>query len=185
MVCPACHGPARRGLCRHCVASLRPARQMLLPGGILLIAAYEHDGAARALMHHLKYRGIAGFAEMAAAELSDLVPPVPLVPVPRALTRRLKYGVDPARVIADALSRRLRVPVIDVLAPRIHSPRRAGRTHSRAVPTFRLRQAPPGEVAIVDDVVTTGGTALAAVAAVGPEKVRVVVAANHANLRDS
>lgn len=136
-------------------------------------------------MHQLKYRGFGGFAEMAASELGDLIPPVPLVPVPRALTRRLKYGVDPARVIAEALSRRLQVPVVDILAPRIHSPRRAGRTHSRPVPPFRLRRAPPGEVAIVDDVVTTGGTALAAVAAVGPERVLAVIAANHANLPSS
>lgn len=154
----------------------------MLAGGILLIAAFEHTGASRTLMHQLKYRGLPSLAEMAAEALCDLVPPVPLVSVPRALSRRLKYGVDPARVIADALSRRLRVPVVELLAPRFHSPRRAGRAHDRPVPPFRLRRPPPGELAIVDDVVTTGGTALAAVAAVGPGRVRAVVAANHANL---
>ncbi len=160
---------------------MRPAADRLLPGGIHLVAAFEHDGAARQLVHHLKYRGVTTYAEMVARELEGRFPAVPLVPVPRVLTRRLKYGVDPSRLIAIALGRNLGVPVVDALGPPWHAPRRAGRDHSRPVRPFRARHPLRFPVVIVDDVVTTGATALAAVEAVGPDLVRSVAAANVAS----
>lgn len=141
-----------------------------------MVAAFEHDGAARTLIHHLKYRGVVAAAELASELLADHLPRLPLVPVPRALSRCVKYGVDPARVIAASLGRRLDVPVIAALVPPLHTPRRAGRDHSRIVPPFRVRRSPATPVIVVDDVVTTGGTASAAAASLGADRVRLIAA---------
>jgi predicted amidophosphoribosyltransferase len=150
----------------------------MLAGGVAVLAAFEHEGAIKALIHHLKYRGVAAVAEFTAEVLVHRLPTVPLVPVPRALSRRLKYGVDPAREIASALARRLRVPVMSALGPPLHTPRRAGRDHSRSVPPFRVRRKPMTPVILVDDVVTTGATVRAAVEALGADRVRLVAAAS-------
>jgi len=178
MICLGCHTFAAGRLCADCARTLRPAPDRLLPGGIRVVAAYEHVGAARMLVHHLKYRGVEAYVEAVADRLADRLPPLPLVPIPRALSRRIKYGVDPARVIAKALSHRLGVPVLSALAPPLHAARRAGGDHAGVVrpPRARIRLRFP--VVVVDDVVTTGATALAAVAAIGADEVRLVAAAN-------
>ena len=130
------------------------------------------------MVHNLKYRGVVYFAEMVADRLEGRLPRVPLVPVPRALTRRVKYGVDPARVIAGSLARRLDVPVVDALARPLHTLRRAGRDHSAPVAPFRLRSRLRFPVLVVDDVITTGATVKAAVDAIGVDWVCSITAAN-------
>lgn len=149
-----------------------------MPGGIPLVAAFEHEGAAKALIHHLKYRGVTVYAEVVGDMLADRLPRAPLVPVPRALSRRLKYGVDPAKVLAMALGRRTGLPVLNVLVAPLHSTRRAGRDHSRPVARFRTRSDLRYPVIVVDDVVTTGSTVRAAIEALRPGLVGAVAAAN-------
>jgi hypothetical protein len=168
MVCLACQAFSAGTLCANCERSLRPAPDRLLPGGIRLVAGYSHEGAAKTLVHHLKYRGITEYAELAAELVVGRVPNLPLVPIPRALSRRMKYGVDPARAIAVALGRRSGAPVVDTLAHPWHTPKRAGSDHSRPVRPFRVRRF----------LRTTGATALAAVAAIGSDLVGAVAAAN-------
>jgi predicted amidophosphoribosyltransferase len=178
MVCLGCQEISARVLCPSCARTLRPAPPRLLPRGLALHAAFEHGGVAKTLVHHLKYRGVTFYADLVAEVLADRVPSVPLVPVPRALTRRLKYGIDPARAIAIALGSRLHVPVLDVLVAPIHAPRRAGRDHSRRVRIFPTRSPLRSPVVIVDDVVTTGSTVSAATEAIGLELVGAVASAN-------
>lgn len=178
MVCLGCHQFTGGRLCAACRATIRPAKARLLPGGIPVLAAFEHEGAAKTLVHHLKYRGVAGLAELIAEVLEPRVPRLPLVPIPRAWSRRIKYGVDPSQAIAAALARRLKTPVVDGLVPPLHSQRRAGRDHSRPVEPFRARLALRYSAIIVDDVVTTGATAVAAVGAMGAEWVQMVVSAS-------
>jgi len=177
MVCLACHEVTSGRLCRRCEATLRPAPERLIDG-VRVVAGFEHQRAAKVMVHHLKYRGVVDFAGMVADRLEGRLPRVPLVPVPRALTRRIKYGVDPARVIAASLARRLDVPVIDALARPIHARRRAGRDHSMPVAPFRSRIRLRFPVVVVDDVITTGATVTAAVEAIGVDWVRSIAAAN-------
>lgn len=177
-MCLVCQTVTRGSLCPGCRSTLKPARDRLLTGGIRVIAAFEHCDAARVLIHHLKYRGITDYAELVADLLIPRLPELPVVPVPRTLTRRVQYGVDGARVVASALARRLGVPVVDALAAPLHTARRAGRDHAREVRPYRLRSAVPPDCLVVDDVVTTGGTVMAAVNALGPERVRAAVTAN-------
>jgi hypothetical protein len=60
--------------------------------------------------------------------------------------------------------------MVDALAVGWWAPRRAGRRLRPGPPSFRARVPVPG-AAIVDDVVTTGATAVAAAAAVGADRV--------------
>jgi predicted amidophosphoribosyltransferase len=160
---------------------LRVAQDRILAGGIRLAAAFEHEGAARELVHGLKYRGHTGYAEMVVEAVIDRVPRVPVVPVPRAWSRQLAFGVDPSREIGARLARRLGVPLFDLLSPPWHSRRRAGGDHSLPAPRFGRIQPPSGPYLLVDDVVTTGATVLSAGKTLGLDRLALVVAANVAD----
>ena len=133
-------------------------------------SAFVHRGTARLLVHRLKYGGQAAAASLLAAAMARAVPEgaTALVPVPRARSRRWRYGVDPAVELARGLGRVLALPILPALAPEWWHRRRAGPAGAkRGVPRFRVvRPMPPGAV-LVDDVVTTGATLRAAAAALG------------------
>lgn len=173
-----CKVPTSDALCQRCVRTLRPANDRILPGGARAVAAFLHEGAARLLVHQLKYQAVTVYAELVADELAPRLPRLPLVPVPRSLSRKWRYGVDPARVIADSLGRRLGVPVLPLLRPRLHSPRRAGRNRHLPVERFTTSRRAVPESILVDDVITTGVTSMAAISALGDQVIRVVAAAN-------
>lgn len=130
----------------------------------LVRSAFLHEGVARVLVHHLKYRGVVAAATILAGHLGPLVDrPAVLVPVPRLRWRQYRYGVDPAVELAHALGRSTGLPVERRLAAPWFGPARAGGAHGWA-PEFRAR--PPvvrsSPVLLVDDVVTTGATLAAA-----------------------
>lgn len=147
-----------------------------------MVASYRHEGAARELVHLLKYGGVPDFARHAALVLAERLPRLPLVPVPRALSRRIKYGVDPSRLLAHELSALLGVPVVEALRPRLHAPGRAGRNRAADHPRFQARRPLDFPVMLVDDVATTGSTLLAATQAIGREWVAMAVVANSASV---
>ncbi len=179
MLCQTCHRAGSTWIvCDLCRRSLRSASNRILPGGVPVIIAFEHAGPARVLAHHLKYRGLVGYARLVAATLAGEVPPGPLVPVPRSLSRRLRYGTDPALLLATLLSRETGSPVYRLLRAPLHTPRRAGGDHRREVTIPGLRKRTLESVVLVDDVMTTGATLEAAVFAIGVEQVRAAVVAN-------
>lgn len=157
---------------------MRPAPERLLHGGVRVIAAFEHSGPARVLAHHLKYRGMIAYADMVAAILARRIPKAPLVPIPRARSRWLRYGVDPALALATRLSDHVGVPVHQLFSPLLHAPRRAGGDHRRPVGRPQLVKTSLENVTLVDDVLTTGATMDAAISAIGAEHVAAVVVAN-------
>ena len=165
-------------MCSGCLDTIRPGGERLIRGGLRVIAAFEHTGAAVTLVHHLKYRGLDDFAELVSEFLSQRVEPAPLVPVPRAWSRRFKYGVDPAQEIARRLGQRWEQPVLRAIARPVHTPRRAGHNYKSHVVPFRRAGPIPTAVYLVDDVVTTGATVGAAAQAIGSDHVKSVLAAN-------
>ena len=179
MLCQACSRFTSNWLtCSGCRRRLKPASDQLLAGGVLLVPAFEHTGPARTLIHHLKYRALIGYADLVAEVLVDRLPRAPIVPVPRVLSRRVKYGVDPAQLLAERLARRIDVPVVNLLATSYHTPRRAGGDHSVPVRPPAIKSRPDRPIILIDDVVTTGATLRACIEAIGSDRVVCVAVAN-------
>jgi predicted amidophosphoribosyltransferase len=154
-------------LCPGCARLLRAVPPRWI-GGVLIRSAFAHEDPARAMVHRLKYQ-----AAPANRIGRLLVPQVPqtaraLVPVPRVRLRRWRYGVDPALELARALGGVTGLPVICALAAPIWLPRRAGSAgRIRGCPRFECLEPVPAEAVLVDDVVTTGTTLVAAARATG------------------
>lgn len=129
---------------------------------------------AGSIVHALKYRGWSQLASFMADRMArDPVwhlGGVILVPVPTTRWRRRTRGYNQAALLAKALSDLWSVPVVEGLD------RRGGRTQVRLNPRERLenvqgafsfREASRShiqdrEVILIDDVLTTGATALSA-----------------------
>lgn len=134
-------------------------------GRVTVRPAFVHEGAARALVHHLKYGGLAAAAAPLAAAMGRLLPldATALVPVPRVTARRWSYGVDPTIELSRRLSRLSGLPVAQALRAPLWVRHRAGPAgRRRGDPAFRLVAEPPAGAVLVDDVVTSGATLSAA-----------------------
>ena len=121
------------------------------------------------LVHNLKYRGIEAAGRVLAEAMADLVPASStLVPIPRVVWRNLRHGIDPAAILAAHLARITGGRSCQLLVPPFFGPSQARSPKGhRSAPVFRSVRAPIGPVVLVDDVVTTGGTALNAWGALG------------------
>jgi predicted amidophosphoribosyltransferase len=181
MLCQSCHRVSGSFLCGRCRAHLRPAPEHLVDGGIRVVAAFEHTGVARDLVLGLKYRGLTRYADLVVDTIAPRLPRLPVVPVPRTWSRQMRYGVDPAREIALRIASVLGVPMLDILTPPLHAPRRAGGDHDRPPPRLRAGSVPEGRIMLVDDVVTTGATIRSAAATLGFGRIALVIAANLAD----
>ncbi len=142
--------------------------QMRVTSGLI------HSGPARRLVHLLKYGAIDAAALLLARVMAGAVPAdaAALVPIPRALLRRVRYGVDPARKLAGLVAAETGIPVVNALIASPWWPSHAGSDReSRNPPRFRTTCGVPDGSVLVDDVLTTGATAATAAQATGSNRV--------------
>jgi predicted amidophosphoribosyltransferase len=204
--CAACRAPGRRagdvlcGACRRALPWLPPERcercALPLPCGrrcpargapfAAAWAAVAYEGAARDVLHALKFAGARPLAGVMAAQIAAGAPPGLLaggaiVPVPAHPGRRRSRGYDPAELLARALARRAGLPLAPVLRRPGGAVRQLGSSRDVRRAPGRLevtatRAAPP-LVVLVDDVHTTGATLAACAAALrmaGAQRVAAV-----------
>lgn len=129
-----------------------------------------HSGAARALVHRLKYEGIVAAAGVLAGRMVAALPSdaAVLVPIPRSRWRAIRFGVDPGLELAIQLSRATGLPVTSALIPPLVARHNAGRSRpERHAPGLRVAREVDVGAVLVDDVVTTGVTLSTAISLLG------------------
>jgi ComF family protein len=138
---------------------------------------------ARHIVHHLKYDGYTALGtEVARLVARHVARPDTgiLVPIPLGQRRHRRRGYNQAGVIARALARRWRLPLGESVLTRVRDTKSQTaldplRRRANVADAFRARPAPRDEnrcrfgpapaVILVDDVLTTGATVVAAAAA--------------------
>lgn len=133
---------------------------------VRITSASELDGATKEAVTGLKYRNERANARVLAALLVPLVADgVQVVTwAPTAESRRMRRGVDHAELIARHLAAAAGLPARRLLR-RVGSSQQTGHglAERRAGPVFVASRACAGlSVLVVDDVVTTGATMVAA-----------------------
>lgn len=160
--CSVCQSPAN-GICGSCVETLEPATVPPLLGFAGATALFSYEGVGADLIRAIKYRnrrqGLSALVAALAGSLSDEVDAI--VAVPGQATRRRERGYHVPDLMAAGLSKRLSVPVISPLM-RVDDGSQQDRTRAeRQAVEFRASSMVPERILLVDDVVTTGATAVA------------------------
>lgn len=195
-ICASCGRPGVSLLCERCRIPALPALDVLPSGLDDAIAGVAHSGAAAAWMARFKYPqpGLRGLDPAAEAVVRSWVldaatrqpwRPDAIVPVPLHASARHRHGLDPPRVLAEALAHLADRPVPRDCVVRVRDTpsqtglgRSARRQNVRGA--FEARATVPARIWLVDDVVTTGATLSACAAALrggGATEIRGLCAA--------
>lgn len=185
--CVGC-GTEDRALCQTCRALLRPEPiRRVLSGGLAVWSGLAYEGVARAALLAAKEQGRTGLlrelapALAAAVRAADAGDDVLVVGVPSSPGSRRRRGFEPVSRLARAAGLAPR----PLLVTRHGVTQKAldldGRARNR-IGAFSAAEAVRGRrILLVDDVVTTGSTLLAAAEAVRDRGGEVVAAATVAS----
>lgn len=193
-LCASCGAHAGRAdpLCAECRRTMRwlgPQPELVRSVPLWAPAAYE--GAARALVAGLKFRGATRLARTMAAQIAARAPDgwlsgAVLVPVPLHPSRHRRRGFNQAEALAVALAARTGLGLSDCLARGGRGTSQVGRGRAERAAAIEgavaVRGGPPvpASVLLVDDVATTGATLAACAVALRGAGVRAVRAVAYA-----
>lgn len=166
--CVVCEIPAN-GVCGSCVGKLDAPEvpPLLAVSSSTVLCAYAGVGAemVSAIKFHNRRQALTPICDALAPSLPQDLDAI--VAVPAHAGRRRERGYDVPELMARRLSKRLDVPVIEPLS-RIDGGAQHDRTREeRGEVEFRSTQNVPERVLLVDDVVTTGATAVACAVSLG------------------
>ena len=167
--------------CRTCAAQLKKAPDLPTPAAVdECVAALSYTGTGRELVARLKYRNARAVLPALANAVAALVDAKAVDVVtwaPTSSARRRERGFDQARLLARAIARRLHRPCRSLLT-RVPGPAQTGRPRYERIggPQFAVTTRPAARVLVVDDVITTGATMIAAARALKAAGATYVVA---------
>jgi ComF family protein len=131
-----------------------------------VIALASYEAPIREALISLKFGGRGSGANFLATKLASRINPDDfdyIVPVPSPLLRRLKRGYNQAELLARDISRQSQTPLLNALKCRWKKTqigKRADQRRHLSADFFKINKKVAGKkIALVDDILTTGGTA--------------------------
>ena len=160
--CSVCDRPAN-GICKPCVNALEPAVVPPLLGFADAMVLCSYEGVGADLVRSIKFRNrrqaLSALTKALSTSLAKNLDAIVAVPAQSARLRERGFHVPD--LMASRLSKQLSFPVIKPLV-RVDEGSQQGRDRAeRQAVEFRATSTVPERILLVDDVVTTGATAVA------------------------
>ncbi len=172
-ICALCGRIGERVICDYCRGELGPFRPELLHGtGLVAYRAilFDYEGRAKQAVHALKYERVTALGQPLASLISEAVDQYQLefdlaIPIPIHYFRRCFRGFNQAEILAEGLAPTRVSPTalrrIRHTAPQVSLSRDQRLANLKNA--FLARPSVTGKrILLIDDVATTGGTAIAA-----------------------
>lgn len=169
--CAACEEVGREPFCRLCTEALLPAMPVQIEGAEAAVAMWAYGGPAARAIQNLKYNGQWALGRSLGAGMAhqlDALPTMDVVaPVPLSKSRLVMRGYNQARELARGLP----LPILPQALVRAPGQPQVGLSREERRANLEQVMGPGPQsvqglrVLLVDDVITTGATAEAAIVA--------------------